>query len=59
LAITTTVFIWLTWWLYFRARRKVPSQLPAWGLAFEIVGAVLIVLTAHLGGFLSGVNGTP
>ena len=58
-ALTTTVFIWLTWWLYFRARHKGTGVLPAWGLPFEIVGAVLIILTAHLGGFLSGVNGTP
>jgi len=48
--------IWLIWWIHFRASR--PGQtLPAYRLPIEIVSAAVIGLTAHLGGFLSGVNG--
>jgi len=31
--------------------------LPTYRIAFEVIGVALVALTAHLGGFLSGVNG--
>jgi uncharacterized membrane protein len=46
--------IWLVWWLHLRARRR--AVLPNYRLALEILGVVIIALTGHLGGFLSGVN---
>jgi uncharacterized membrane protein len=55
-ACISTVMIWLAWWVYFRARRRA-APLPIYRLAIEFVGVFLIALTAHLGGFLSGVNG--
>ena len=39
------------------ARRKVEGMLPGYRLPIEALGIVLVTLTGHLGGFLSGVNG--
>ena len=47
--------IWLVWWIHSRARRRSKS-LPTYRLVIEILGVGVIVLTGHLGGFLSGVN---
>ena len=55
LACVSTVMIWLAWWVHFRARRRAEG-LPNYRLALEVLGVVLIALTGHLGGFLSGVN---
>lgn len=55
-ACLSSVMIWLVWWLHFRARRR-NGTLPLYRLPVEILAAVVIALTAHLGGFLSGVNG--
>lgn len=43
-------------WIHFRARRAVASRSTAYRLPLEFVTALLVVTTAHLGGFLSGVN---
>ena len=56
LACVSSVVIWLVWWVHFRARRR-EATLPSYRLAFEFLGVGLVALTAHLGGFLSGVNG--
>ncbi|HWY60234.1 MAG TPA: DUF2231 domain-containing protein [Terriglobales bacterium] len=56
LACVSSLTIWLVWWVHFRARRRA-QVLPTYRLAFEFLGVALIALTAHLGGFLSGVNG--
>jgi uncharacterized membrane protein len=56
LACVSSVVIWLVWWVHFRARRRA-EVLPNYRLAFEVLGVALVALTAHLGGFLSGVNG--
>jgi uncharacterized membrane protein len=55
-ACSSIVMIWMTWWVQFRGRRK-GEELPNYRLAMEGMAAVLIALTGHLGGFLSGVNG--
>ena len=49
--------IWLVWGLHFRARRNPEQGLPMWRFPIELVAAAVVSLTAHLGGFLSGVNG--
>jgi uncharacterized membrane protein len=49
--------IWLVWWLQFRYRRQTSQGMPLYRLPIEMLAAVLVALTAHLGGFLSGVNG--
>ena len=57
LACVSSVMIWLVWWLHFRARRRA-EVLPNYHLTVEFLGIGIVVLTGHLGGFLSGVNGT-
>jgi uncharacterized membrane protein len=56
LGLTSTAFIWITWWIHFRARRS-NSDLPTSRFSLELLGVMAITLTGHLGGFLSGVNG--
>jgi uncharacterized membrane protein len=55
LACVSTLMIWLTWWVHFRARRRT-VYLPSYRLAIEFLAVGLVALTGHLGGFLSGVN---
>jgi uncharacterized membrane protein len=55
LASVSSALIWLVWWLHFRARQQ-KAPLPSYRFLFESLTVVLIILTAHLGGFLSGVN---
>lgn len=56
-ACASSAMIWLAWWTHLRARRRA-GVLPIYRLAIEVLGVLLVVLTGHLGGFLSGVNGT-
>jgi uncharacterized membrane protein len=53
---TSSMLIWVVAWLHFRANREGARPLPGYRLAIEFLGAALIMLTGHLGGFLSGVN---
>jgi uncharacterized membrane protein len=55
LGVTSSILIWLVWWLHFRGR-KTERTLSRYRLLLEAGAAATIVLTAHLGGFLSGVN---
>ena len=56
LAGASSVVIWLVWWLHFRAKRRAEA-LPNYRLSIEFLGVLIVALTGHLGGFLSGVNG--
>jgi uncharacterized membrane protein len=56
LACVSSVVIWLVWWLHYRGRRRA-DPLPSYHIPLELSGVVLVALTGHLGGFLSGVNG--
>ena len=56
LACVSSAMIWLVWWVHFRSRRRT-VYLPTYRLGIEFVAVGLVALTAHLGGFLSGVNG--
>jgi uncharacterized membrane protein len=56
LACASTAMMWLVWWVHFRARRRTVI-LPSYRFAVEFLAVGLVALTAHLGGFLSGVNG--
>jgi uncharacterized membrane protein len=53
--LSSTVIISVAIIHFLHRQRKTP--LPAHRVAVELVGVVLISLTGHLGGFLSGVNG--
>jgi len=55
LGLTSAVLIWVVWWLHFRGR-KPQRALPLYRLPLEALAAAVVALTAHLGGFLSGVN---
>jgi uncharacterized membrane protein len=52
----STVLIWIAAGLHLRARRMAQAA-PAYRWAVEFAGVIAVLLTAHLGGFLSGVNG--
>jgi uncharacterized membrane protein len=42
--------------IHFRQRRASSPALPGYYLPLELFAVVVVALTAHLGGFLSGVN---
>ena len=55
LGVLSSLLIWVSWGVHFRARRA-GRDLPRLRLMLEIAGVLLLSLTGHLGGFLSGVN---
>lgn len=55
-ALASAVLIVAVWWGHFRARR-LGLALPAYRLGLELIGVLLVGLTGHLGGFVSGVSG--
>jgi uncharacterized membrane protein len=57
LGCISAVVIWVVFLIHLRARRRPEKSLPAYRLSLEAVAVLLVVVTAHLGGFLSGVNG--
>jgi uncharacterized membrane protein len=57
LGCVTTAVIWFVSWMHWRLRRRPTSSLLAVRLSIEAVAVLLVGVTAHLGGFLSGVNG--
>jgi uncharacterized membrane protein len=57
LGCISSVLIWLVFWIHFRAQRRSREWLPKYRLLIEAVAVLLVGLTGHLGGFLSGVNG--
>jgi uncharacterized membrane protein len=54
-ASTATLLVIMSWWIHWRTR-KTPMALPRYRIALELLGVIAIGVTAHLGGFLSGVN---
>jgi uncharacterized membrane protein len=52
----STLLIGVVWLLHWRARRR-KSALPRYRAILECLGVAVVALAAHLGGFLSGVNG--
>jgi uncharacterized membrane protein len=57
LALTSSVLIWLVCWLHIGEQRKPQVHSPGVRLAVELVAVALTLLTGHVGGFVSGVNG--
>jgi len=57
LGCISSVLICVVCWIHWRVRRHPASSLPAYRLPIEAVAVLLVVLTGHLGGFLTGVNG--
>lgn len=56
LGIVSSAFIGIVWWIHFRARRRGQS-LSHFRLPVELLAVLIVGFTAHVGGFLSGVNG--
>jgi uncharacterized membrane protein len=53
----SSVLICVVWLIHMRTRRDKEEVLPGYRLPIEAVAVVIVALTGHLGGFLSGVNG--
>ena len=54
---TSSALIWVVWFIHKRPKREDGGFLPGYRLPVEALAVALVVLTGHLGGFLSGVNG--
>jgi len=52
--ILSSALICLVWWIHFRAGRKPERTLPAYRLPLEFFTAVVVAVTGHLGGIISG-----
>ena len=59
LGCLSSVLIWLVFWIHWRVRRLPERSLPKYRLPIEALAVLIVALTGHLGGFLSGINGTP
>lgn len=55
-ASAAVLLVTTSWWMHWRARRSELTVLPSSRIPLELLGVAAIGLTAHLGGFLSGVN---
>jgi|SRR5579864_149711 len=55
-ASAAVVLVIASWWMHWRARKSESPVLPSYRIPVELLGVAVIGLTAHLGGFLSGVN---
>ena len=58
LGCISSVLIWLVFWIHLRVRRPPQRSLPRYRLPIEALAVLVVGVTGHLGGFLSGVNGT-
>lgn len=54
---TSAVLIWFVWYLTYWLNKRIPQSFPVLRLGLETLAVAVVGLTAHLGGFLSGVNG--
>jgi uncharacterized membrane protein len=57
LGCVSSVLIWLVFWIHRRARCSPETPLPNYRLPIEALAVLIVGVTGHLGGFLSGVNG--
>jgi uncharacterized membrane protein len=57
LGCVSSMLIWAVFWIHLRMRRKPEDAWPKYRLVLEAIAVLVIGLTGHLGGFLSGVNG--
>ena len=55
--VVSSVLIWIVWLIHLRTKRKHGAVLPGYRLPIEAVAVAILIVTGHLGGFLSGVNG--
>jgi uncharacterized membrane protein len=55
-AAVAAILVIVSWWMHWQSRRTKPSVFPPLRIPVELFGVAVIALTAHLGGFLAGVN---
>jgi len=55
-ALSAALLVIASWWVHWQTRKGAPALLPRYRVPVELLGVATIALTAHLGGFLSGVN---
>lgn len=55
-ASIAAILVIVSWWVHWRSRKSGSPVLPQLRIPLELVGVAIIGLTAHLGGFLTGVN---
>jgi uncharacterized membrane protein len=55
-ASLAATLVFVSWWVHWRTRKDEPAFLPGYRIPIELLGVAVIAITAHLGGFLSGVN---
>jgi len=55
-AATAAMLVIASWWVHWRTRKAEPDSLPKYRIPIELLGVAVVAITAHLGGFLSGVN---
>ena len=58
LGCVSSVLIWLVFGIHWRVRCHPGRPLPKYRLPIEAFAVLLVGLTGHVGGFLSGVNGS-
>lgn len=56
LGLVSSTLIWIVWGIHFRSKRSPVAVLSAYRMPVELLAVATTALTAHLGGFLSGVN---
>ena len=56
LGCASGIIITLVWGLHFWAHRRIDPVLPVYCFVLEVVGVMVIAITGHLGGMVSGVN---
>jgi len=57
LALVSSALIFLVCWLHIRQTRNPQAISPGLRLTVEVLAVALTLLTGHVGGFVSGVNG--
>ncbi len=55
--LASTGLIWVVGSIHWRGQRRTAGGLSGYRLVIETIAVLLVGLTGHLGGFLSGVNG--
>jgi uncharacterized membrane protein len=57
LGCVVSLLMWFVFWIHSRTRRQGNKPLPGYRLPIEALAVLLVGLTGHLGGVLSGVTG--
>lgn len=57
LGFLSSLLIWVVWLIHKRTKREGLGILPGYRLPIETMALAVVMVTGHLGGFLSGVNG--